>query len=767
VKKGVGIILILMFVASALVKLQAVQASTYFDAVVNTEITQIDPRVQASLSSSQPGEWLSVIVTLRQQADLSRIGGADRAARQQGVIRALQALADASQKQIQALLTARAAQGLVSRVDPFWVFNGLGVTATAEVIQELAARADVAKITPDETSIVPSQVGSNPEPNLSVVSAPGLWNLGLYGQGIVVANMDSGVDVNHPDLSASWRGGTNSWFDPYGQHPTTPIDLSGHGTWSMGVMLGGDAGGTSIGVAPAAQWIAVKIFNDAGSATASAIHAGFQWLLDPDGDPNTADAPYVVNNSWTFAYPGCNLDFELDLEALRAAGILPVFAAGNGGPNGATSYSPSNNPSAFAVGATDNSDQIYAYSSRGPSSCGETSTIYPELVAPGINIHTSDLYGFYTNATGTSMAAPHVAGALALLLNAYPNLTADQQQAALINGAFDLGPAGPDDDYGYGRLDVLAAYQWLQAGGNTDPTPTPNPTPTPTPTPTPDPNVNLALNKSATVSSFQDSAHDGPMALDGNLSTLWQTAKATGKNKLSSEWIAVDLGANTTVGRVVLEWDANFATSYTIQISSDNNAWTTVFSTAGGDGGTDTISFNPASARYVRLESTGWSNSSLRVWLREFEVYAGGGSMPTPTPTTVAPTPTNAPVPTPTATPGTTAYMHVGDLDGSSNPGNRSRWDATVTITVHDANENPVSGATVNGTWSGGVSGSDTCVTDSAGACGITKSSIKSNVSSVTFGVDAVTHATFQYQPTANHDPDGDSNGSSITVLMP
>ena len=232
---------------------------------------KIAPQVLGDMAALGDGEMLPVIVTLVDQADLSRIPGASRAARQQGVIRALQAKAAASQKQIKKLLVLREAQGQVSRIDSFWVMNGLGVTATPAVIQELAAWADVAQITSDDIQVVPAQTPAPPEQNLSVINAPALWDLGLTGQGIVVANMDSGVDYYHPDLSSRWRGGSNSWFDPYGQH-TAPYDMSGHGTWTMGVMVGGDAGGTSIGVAPDAQWIAVKIFNDTGSSTASAIH---------------------------------------------------------------------------------------------------------------------------------------------------------------------------------------------------------------------------------------------------------------------------------------------------------------------------------------------------------------------------------------------------------------------------------------------------------------------------------------------------------------
>lgn len=460
---------------------------------------KIAPELQATLAAAGPDEMITAIVTMRDQADLSQIPGATRAARQQGVIRALQAHADASQKQIRAFLRSREAQGLVSQTIPFWIFNGLSVTATPGVFGELAARDDVAKITPDAIQVeaTPLQAEAASEANLTFVGAPELWSLGYLGQGVVVANMDTGVDISHPELAARWRGGSNSWYDPYGQHPTTPTDLSGHGTQTMGVMVGGDASGTAIGLAPGAQWIAVKIFNDSGGSLATAIHQGFQWLLDPDGSPSTADAPAVVNNSWSFGGPGCNLEFELDLEALRAMGILPVFAAGNFGPYSATSASPANNPAAFAVGGTDNIDQIYYYSSRGPSACGEASTFYPEVVAPGVNIKTTDRYGFYTNATGTSLAAPHVAGGLALLLSAYPDLTASQEEAALRGSAVDLGASGPDNDFGYGRLSLLAAYDWLSNPG-ADPTPTPtdtpSPTATPTPTPTPTPTATPALH---------------------------------------------------------------------------------------------------------------------------------------------------------------------------------------------------------------------------------------------------------------------------------
>jgi subtilisin family serine protease len=420
-----------------------------------------DGAVLQALHAAAPNDQVDVLVVLRRQAALPSAPSGDRAARLAAVLASLRALADGEQRRILALLVIRRLQGRVSRIRPFWIINGLQVVADPDVIEELAALPEVAEIRPNATVHAPSAPtgGPGPEWNVARVDAPALWALGYRGQGVVVANMDTGVDASHPDLSARWRGGSNSWFDPNGEHPGTPTDVNGHGTWTMGVMVGGDAGGTALGVAPDARWIAVKIFNDHGSATTAGIHAGFQWLLDPDGNPATADAPHVVNSSWTMTAGGCNLAFQTDLRNLRAAGILPVFSAGNGGPFSGTSLSPANNPEAFAVGDTDASDVIDPASSRGASACGQGT--YPQLAAPGVNVLTTDLYGFYTNVTGSSIAAPHAAGALALLLGAFPGMDADRQAAALQAGAVDLGAPGADNDYGAGRLDADAAYDWL------------------------------------------------------------------------------------------------------------------------------------------------------------------------------------------------------------------------------------------------------------------------------------------------------------------
>lgn len=406
-------------------------------------------------------EMTTVVVTLRDQADLGPGNNGSRDRSPEQTVRTLKSTAKRSQADIRDLLKQKQEAGDISDRTSLWITNAISVTASPEVIAELAARPDVKSVTPDALTLTPAT--APPEPNVSAVHADAMWELGHRGSGVVVASLDSGVDASHPDLAAQWRGGTNSWFDPYTQHPNTPTDLTGHGTATAGVMVGGEAGGTAIGVAPRAKWIAAKIFSDQGTATATAVHQAFQWVLDPDGDPATDDAPEVVNGSWSIGSgPGCDLSFQPDVQALRAAGIVPVFAAGNFGSGGSTSVSPANYPESLSVGAVSSTDVVYSGSSRGPSTCGGRTRVFPDVVAPGVGINAADRYGLYQSVSGTSVAAPHVTGGLALLLGASPALQPGAPENAVTSSAFDLGPVGPDDAYGHGRLDVLAAWNVLQ-----------------------------------------------------------------------------------------------------------------------------------------------------------------------------------------------------------------------------------------------------------------------------------------------------------------
>ncbi|MFC6285358.1 S8 family serine peptidase [Nocardioides sp. GCM10027113] len=404
------------------------------------------------------GETTTVVVSLRQQADLDAIDAPTRRRRLRAVVTALQDAADTGQQALTTRLDTWAAQGRVTEYEPLWVTDAVSVTATPEVIDAIAARADVVDVVPDAVVLSPAYAPA--EPNVAGVRAPAVWDLGETGGNAVVATLDSGADVTHPDLAGRWRGGAHSWFDPYGEHPAAPVDLTGHGTATLGTLVGADAGGTSIGVAPGARWIAARVFDDRGASTVTAVHQAFQWLLDPDGDPTTPDAPNVVNGSWVIGTaPGCDLTFQPDVQALGAAGILPVFAAGNFGPGAGTGVSPANYPESLAVGSLTTAGSVRADSSRGPATCGGRTGPYPDLVAPGQDVLTADRYGLYQVVSGTSIAAPHVAGTLALLLSSRPGLGAAVQRDRLLSSAVDLGPVGPDNTYGAGRVDALAAYE--------------------------------------------------------------------------------------------------------------------------------------------------------------------------------------------------------------------------------------------------------------------------------------------------------------------
>ncbi|NTV94760.1 MAG: tandem-95 repeat protein [Thiobacillus sp.] len=428
----------------------------------------IAPELQREVAAREPGEAIPVIIQFADRVEPRRFEVHDRRRRDGRLLMALKAKAD----QVQRPFAGQLGQSGARNVRQLWLINGLAATVPASAVAGLARGPAVGRIQYDAPVALGTTTQSapiNPGWNLSAIHVPDLWALGDTGTGITVANMDTGVDPNHPDLTGKWRGGGNSWFDPAGQH-ATPYDADGHGTQTMGLMVGGAASGATIGVAPDARWIAAKIFDDAGQGSLSRIHLAFQWLLDPDGNPATSDAPDVVNASWGLSggvLGACNLEFNDDIAALKAAGIAVVFAAGNDGPADASSVSPANNPSGYSAGAVDSGLVVGSQSSRGPSGCD--GTVFPKLAAPGVNVVTSDLsFGglpVYATVSGTSFAAPHVAGAMALLAAAFPAASVADLEAALTASAQDLGVAGADNSYGYGLANVLAAHDRLAASG--------------------------------------------------------------------------------------------------------------------------------------------------------------------------------------------------------------------------------------------------------------------------------------------------------------
>ncbi len=421
----------------------------------------ISTDLEGLLQSLRPNEEIAVIVRLSQEANVKALKEQDIGLLRFRVINTLKNKAELTQRPLRALLESRGAKEIV----PLWIVNAVAATVTAGIVPELALFPGVESVDLDEVLLAPPvELGTAtiPEWNISAIKAPGLWNISFTGTGVVVANMDTGVDLNHPDLQGKWRGGTNSWFDPF-KNTALPYDVDGHGTGTMGIMVGDSAGGTAIGVAPDAKWIAAKVFNDNGTSTVSTVHQAFQWLLDPDNNPATNDAPDIVNASWALGSPGaCNTTFQTDIQNLRAANIAIVFGAGNSGPFPGTSISPANNPGAFAAGAVDQSLLIASFSSRGPSACD--GSIFPHVVAPGVNIRTSDilLSGIpqYMSVSGTSFSSPHVAGTMALLLSAFSTLTASDLETILENGTDPfVGAPLPNNDYGHGLIDGVNAYK--------------------------------------------------------------------------------------------------------------------------------------------------------------------------------------------------------------------------------------------------------------------------------------------------------------------
>jgi bacillopeptidase F len=430
---------------------------------------EISPQLQRVLDTAKPQEEIAVIVQLDDKIDRQQFKKFQKKIRRLNLLKELKKQAAENQASLKSYLMNSGGKDMRS----LWIINGFAVKAKPTVIKRLVKRPEVVEVRLDEPVLLAIDTGSASAAgqwNITMLDADLVWAQGYQGQGVVVASVDSGVDYRHSDLAGNWRGGANSWFDPHGQH-SLPYDSNGHGTQTTGIMVGQNLGTMAIGMAPQAQWIAVKIFDDNGNALLSDIHAGFQWLLDPDGDPNTDDAPDIVNNSWGFpeTIDTCETEFQTDILTLRSLEINVVFSAGNQG-GAPASISPANNAGVFSIGAVDENGIITSFSNQGPSACGQ-GDIYPGAVAPGYLVSTADLTfgGLFPNATtlvsGTSFAAPHVSGAMALLLSSNPELTPGDLETAITLSSVDLGEVGGDNVYGYGLVNVADALAYSSQSG--------------------------------------------------------------------------------------------------------------------------------------------------------------------------------------------------------------------------------------------------------------------------------------------------------------
>jgi serine protease AprX len=481
------------------------------------------------------GQQAEFFVVLADQADLSPAANLPtKTEKGRFVYQSLLQKAQSTQEPILQLLRDRHVEH-----QSFYIVNAILVKGDRQLAEMLAARPDVAHVTgnpiihndlpqrgPVDHSPLQPRVPGAPatiEPGITYTHAPDVWALGFRGETVVVAGADTGIRWTHNALKPHYRGwdGTNAnhnfnWHDsihnsvgnPCGNDSPEPCDDFFHGSHTIGTAIGDDGGTNQIGMAPGAKWIGCRNM-DQGNGTPARYIECMEFFLAPyplgctpnEGDPTKA--PDITTNSWGCpASEGCVVGDELQaaVEAQEAAGIQMVVAAGNSGSGCSTvSDPPSFYAASYTVGALNTgTDTIAGFSSRGPVTRDGSNRTKPDITAPGTGTRSCDntCDSCYTTASGTSMATPHIAGAMALLWSAIPSLQHQIQASrdALNSTTVQIqnsqcgDPTPPNNVYGWGRIDIAAAV------GTPPPTPAPTPTPpitatpcgptTPTPTPT-------------------------------------------------------------------------------------------------------------------------------------------------------------------------------------------------------------------------------------------------------------------------------------------
>jgi len=459
---------------------------------------KIDP-ILLEPSETNDSEFL---VFMREQADLSGANKIlDGIAKRQYVYETLVKTASITQAPVRAILESKNIE-----YRAFWIANLIWVKGDQQLLKELAKMQEVKNIYANprvKLSIFPInatlhvQKADGIEWNIQKINAPVLWNAGFTGQGVVIGGQDTGYDWDHPALKAQYRGWVETnlenpdhnynWHDAIhsgasdcGVDSLEPCDDHGHGTHTMGTMVGDDGAGHQIGVAPGARWIGCRNMVE-GVGTPASYTECYQWFMAPtdlnNANPDPSMAPDIINNSWSCpTNEGCTEPEILQqvVENVHAAGILTVHSAGNSGPDCYTVNTPAAIYAAsFTVAATDSNDQIASFSSRGSVKVDGSYRMKPDVAAPGVNILSAIRGGGYGTMSGTSMAAPHVAGMAALMLSAYPQLNGN------VDGLSDLirhsasgkttsnscdgdGNLIPNNTYGWGRVDAWSAYTQLQ-----------------------------------------------------------------------------------------------------------------------------------------------------------------------------------------------------------------------------------------------------------------------------------------------------------------
>jgi len=417
---------------------------------------------------------VSVIVTFKDKANRSKLRRKTSVKEVGRILRANYTVSSRSLKQDFAKLGKKADSKIL---DEFWAANALAAEVSEKMLETLKDNPDIAQITMDR--VIPfEEPPVDEEAENADLDGKGGYTYGLRklsvdkvreaynltGEGVTVGILDTGVDAEHPDL----KGKIIGWKDWSGDNSEKPRDYHGHGTHVAGTIAGGDKSGKQIGVAPKAKIIFGRIFSDKGSATLKGILGAMTWMTDPDGNPETADAPSILSNSWGGNQASMAKEKSLWnlVETWRSLNIVPVFAAGNSGPWKNTIGTPGGYPHSFAVGSTTSKDRASFFSSRGPIKWEGVKYIKPDITAPGSGVYSSLPGGKYTKMSGTSMACPHVAGLSALMLEADPSLKVDQLIDILQSTSKDLGKKGLDKTYGHGRANIKAAIDKIKGASS-------------------------------------------------------------------------------------------------------------------------------------------------------------------------------------------------------------------------------------------------------------------------------------------------------------
>lgn len=432
---------------------------------------KMTPALTDMIADAPSGEKIYVIVHMSERYPFEMLDGMSYQDKGQ----VLKNIAKNSQEEIIDFLKTQPEEK-AEIVKQFWVFNGFHAKATPEVIQELAQRDDVWYIS-DNVEIKLDYSDSKKIPSVNVaewniqrIMADSCWNAGFSGSGIIIGHVDTGVFTDHPALAGKWL--SPWWLDGVNGQPA-PYDDHNHGTHTMGTICGGDGFGPfvdDVGVAYGAQFVPTKAFNSGGSGSFGTIDPCMQYFVDIKVDSGVDIR--AVSNSWGNSN-GSELHWWDVVLTWKNIGIFPVWSNGNSGPSSGTVGAPASHPTTIGTGATDSGDNLASFSSRGPAPNIDPindptywyyptwSLLKPDVSAPGVSIRSSIASGGYGSMQGTSMAAPHVAGGTAIILERNPGLTPTDLYMLFINNCDEPAGGGPypNNNYGWGRINLWTTLQ--------------------------------------------------------------------------------------------------------------------------------------------------------------------------------------------------------------------------------------------------------------------------------------------------------------------